>query len=490
MLEYPGIMVPVFRQVHTHITSSTRKTFVEQVLPKEIRGRKDLVRIKNSGSDDFVELLWNGSTVHFVGLDNPGKWFSTEVGAAAFDEAHEIAEEDVQTIYSRLRQRCQKCVQRGLAECVHMPHRMILTFNPSYPDHWLRHWFILGAERTEPGYRKAELKATDSEGSMGDADYFIATAHDNPFLPPNYIQRNLASFSKRKKQRFLDGLWLADTGSFFDDDALADAMQEADEFEPLIKAAVLQGNITGEDKDDAPRLEPRKGGLLQVFRPPIREHTLHTGEHVKEHRYVVGIDVSSGGSVDYSAIQVVDVTEMEQVAEWQMKLDPDLVAEAAFGVACVYNGAMLVPETTGGYGFAVSQRCKLMIGQWKGPVNRKPGIYTRPILDRLSQKFTDVVGWDTNIKTRGLMLDLTEEILRDGSLTIHGIRTLSEMAAFATPKRTGDLGEYRAPRAQKGSNDDLVMALAIAAYVASKLPRKTRFDTVQVERPVFSATGW
>ena len=48
MLEYPGIVIPVFRQLHTAITNSTRRTFLEQVLPPELRGRKDLVRIKNS----------------------------------------------------------------------------------------------------------------------------------------------------------------------------------------------------------------------------------------------------------------------------------------------------------------------------------------------------------------------------------------------------------------------------------------------------------
>ena len=55
-----------------------------------MRGREDLVRIVNSGGNDYVELKWLGSQVHFVGLDNPGRWFSTEIGAVGFDEAHEI----------------------------------------------------------------------------------------------------------------------------------------------------------------------------------------------------------------------------------------------------------------------------------------------------------------------------------------------------------------------------------------------------------------
>src|SRR5690349_9388271 len=54
MLRHPGIMIPIFRQVHGDITNSTRRTFVEQVLPAELRSRKDLVRIKASGGDDLI----------------------------------------------------------------------------------------------------------------------------------------------------------------------------------------------------------------------------------------------------------------------------------------------------------------------------------------------------------------------------------------------------------------------------------------------------
>lgn len=490
MLEYPGIMVPIFRQVHTHITSSTRKTFLEQVLPKELRARKDLVRIKNSGSDDLVEFLWNGSQVHFVGLDNPGKWFSTEIGAVAFDEAHEISEDDVLLLNARLRQRCSKCVTAGKADCEHMPYRMILTFNPSYPDHWLRHWFILGAERTEMGFHKNELRGTDSEGSLGTADYFVATAYDNKFNPPDYINRSLASFSKRKKQRYLDGLWLPDSGSFFDEEALARSMLDAAEHQPYLRSAVPLGDLTGLNKDDPPRLEERSGSNTEIFKPPIRAHVTSAGEEIKDHRYVVGVDASSGASADYSAIQVVDVTEAEQVAEWQGKVDPDLLAEAAFRIACVYNGAFLAPEITGGWGFAVTKRLQALIAGWHGPVDRKPSLYTRPIVDRLSQKFTDLIGWDTNTKSRALMLDTLEQQLRDGTLTIHGNRTLSECSAFAIPDRHGSVGEYRSPRAGKGAHDDLVMALAIAAFVASKLPRKTTLTSVRQQEPVFSVTGY
>ena len=172
------------------------------------------------------------------------------------------------------------------------------------------------------------------------------------------------------------------------------------------------------------------------------------------------------------------------------KVDPDQLAEVAFRTACVYNGALLAPEITGGWGFAVVKRCQQMIGGWQGPQKSRPNLYTRPVVDRLSQRFTDLLGWDTNTKSRAQMLDILEQGFRDGSYLINGQRTLQEMAAFAIPDRPGGVGDFRSPRAQKGAHDDLVIAAAIGFAVAYKLPRKVSLPAQPAPDPVFSATGW
>ena len=61
----------------------------------------------------------------------------------------------------------------------------------------------------------------------------------------------------------------------------------------------------------------RSAGRMEVFMPPVRWHVEDDGTEVKSHRYVVAVDASSGVSSDYSAVQVIDVEEFEQVAEWQ-----------------------------------------------------------------------------------------------------------------------------------------------------------------------------
>lgn len=489
-LEFPGIVQPIFRQKHTAITLSTRRTFMEQVLPSELRGRKDLVRTKESQGDDFVEF-WNGSMIHFAGLDDPLKWFSSELGAVAFDEAHEMNEEDVVTIMSRLRQRCKKCGQAGLSWCPHMPRNVLIAFNPMPPSHWLYEWFILGSTRTEFGYRKDELMPTDAASSIGTAEFFVSRPADNPHLPPGYIEETLAGMPEWMRRRYLDGLWEYTGGqSIFDQEALSNAKQAADEFKPLLLAAEPHGDLTGKDQDEKPRVKEQKNGRLQVYKAPARWHVTDDGVEHQAHRYVVSVDASSGASADFSAVQVIDIEELEQVAEWQGKVDPDKLAEVAFLLACVYNGAMLAPETTGGWGFAVVQRCKAMIGKWEGSPKSKPTLFTRPIMDRLSQSFTDVVGWDTNTKTRAQMLDTLEQTLRDGSLTVHGDRTLIEMGAFAFPERPGNQGDYRSPRAMKGAHDDLVIALAIGVFVALRHSRQVRRQTTETYEPMFEAAGY
>ena len=144
--------------------------------------------------------------MHFVGLDNPGKWFSTELGAACFDEAHEIDEKSVLTINSRLRQRCRECIAGAVPDddCSHMPHRILITFNPSYPGHWLQQWFILGAQRTEFGFRKEELIATEADFPIGDAEFFISRATERSHLFQALHRKGTYPGSRRWNG---DGIW-------------------------------------------------------------------------------------------------------------------------------------------------------------------------------------------------------------------------------------------------------------------------------------------
>jgi hypothetical protein len=105
---------------------------------------------------------------------------------------------------------------------------------------------------------------------------------------------------------------------------------------------------------------------------------------------------------------------------------------------------------------------------------------------------TDLIGFDTQTGTRALALGALEELVREDEIRIHGKRTLAEMSAFAWRERAGGVMDYRRPEARSGEHDDLVMALAIGVYIASRQPAQSRKMPRRLDgdKPVFSAAGY
>lgn len=453
MLTYPGIVAVLARQQHTSIIETTKKTMLGQVVPSEL-----IVRTKASGGEDYVEL-WNGSRCHFIGLDDPLRWYSSELGWIGFDEAQEIHEETVVRLITRLR-------QPG------MPCRASCTFNPSSPGHWLQKWFILGGQQTEFGFHKDELYASEATSPIGDMDFVFAKATDNIHLPSGYVEQTLAGLPERLKRRYLEGLWeFIEGNSFFEPDDLAHYQRLSMETRPL-----FAGRTAGEPKADFEN-RMRSRGISKDqkcrFVPGQGDWVLWAKPDPKK-RYVMAVDTSSGGSYDYSAIQIVCVEDFEQVAEFQGKIAPSDLAVEAYRAGRVFNNAVAVPEITGGWGFSVIQELTRM---------HYPATYTRRIYDRLAKKFTDKLGWDTTANSRAHMLDTLYRVLNEREFKLNGVRSVNELATFV-------YGKNNKPEAQDGCNDDLVVALAIAVTVAVDRPRQVKRPKQQRRDPVFAATGY
>lgn len=454
-LVHDGLVALVARDRHVSIQETTKKTMLGSVVPPHmIAGRK------GSQGEDWVRLK-NGSTIHFIGLDDPVRWFSSEIGMLAFDEAHEIAEDDVLVLISRLR-------QAGVPE--HL-RQVIITFNPDNPGHWLYKWFI---DRAQPVYRdgvyvgtrKDELLPTDGDQPLGDADFFFAKAQDNPYLSERYVRSFLGGMKPLMRRRFLEGEWLFTSGRcFFDLDALA-AYEDRIE-QPFMYAVT--------DDKPRPRFRSQKNGPWLIWKPPKRqEWNPETSRIEPAHRYVISVDVSSGTAADYSAIQVIDREEFAQVAEFQGKPDADQLALEVYRAALVYNEALVAPEVTGGWGHTIKMELR-RLGYGR--------MYTRPDDGRLSRKYTDRVGWDTTSKSRAHMLDTLERVLREGEFGLRSQRTLHELQNFVRD----DNGK---PAAQPGMSDDLVISLAIAVTIADQMPRQQRRQLRPVPQPEYASTGW
>jgi hypothetical protein len=305
---------------------------------------------------------------------------------------------------------------------------------------------------------------------IGDCEFVFALPTDNPYLSQGYLAR-LRGLKPHMKRRYLEGKWEFIGGlGFFDPEALMFYEDVSSGMKPFMQGATA-GDVELDAKyrlakmgrcPDPPRVKPGNGGLM-VWRKP---------DPAK--RYVMAIDVSSGGSYDFSAIQVVCVDDFEQVAEWQGKIDPDLVATEAYRIGRIFNNALAVPEITGGWGASVDQRLKKL---------RYPKLYTQTVLTRLSKKWTDRTGWDTTARSRQYMLDTLEEVLREKEFGLFSPRAVAELGAFVyEKKKDGRLGK---PEARDGANDDLVMSLAIAVTVALSLPRQLRKQKRKAPKPAY-----
>lgn len=163
-----------------------------------------------------------------------------------------------------------------------------------------------------------------------------------------------------------------------------------------------------------------------------------------DHKYVISGDVSRGDGKDYSTFHVIDTNDSEQVCEFRGKLPPDqfgvLLSEAGYR----YNKALICPENNT-YGIATIIKLR-DVGY--------PNIYMN---DRRYQYSAEIpsakFGFATSGPSRSAILTRLEEHLRTGAIKVYSSRLLDELKTFVW---FGD-----SPRAQKGFNDDLVLALAI-----------------------------
>jgi hypothetical protein len=176
--------------------------------------------------------------------------------------------------------------------------------------------------------------------------------------------------------------------------------------------------------------------------------------HNPEHSYLLVADVSRGDGRDYSAFHILDLHTLNQVAEYQGKINLDMYSNLLNTTGREYGDCMLVVENNN-IGFAVLE--KLMELQY-------PNLYhsiksTHEYVDSYmaEARSNAVAGFTTSSKTRPLIIAKLEEFIRNKLLTIRSSRTLNEMKTF--------IWNNGKPEAMRSYNDDLIMSLAIACWV-------------------------
>jgi hypothetical protein len=172
-----------------------------------------------------------------------------------------------------------------------------------------------------------------------------------------------------------------------------------------------------------------------------------------EHKYILSADVARGDSADYSTFHVIDCMTGEVVAEYRGKSPPDRFAELISEWGIKYNKAIVCPENNS-YGYACLLRLKDLA---------YPKIYTQGAKTALIGDYTQSIdlahaGFATTGKTRSIILTKLEELIRNRQLVSYSSRFYQELKTFVWSNNTK-------AEAMKGHNDDLVMSLAIGAWL-------------------------
>lgn len=188
-----------------------------------------------------------------------------------------------------------------------------------------------------------------------------------------------------------------------------------------------------EEKGSRIEFIPDEKGYIEVWEDPI------PGKY-----YAIGADVAEGLSDgDYSCAIVGD-SNFETVAMWHGHIDPDLYGDELYKLAKYYNDAYLGVENNN-HGLTTLK--KLQDREYWN-------IYFQKTYDRVSDQITSKMGWNTNSRTKPLMIDKLAEFIREMYLGIYSDLIISECLTYV-------INDNGTTDAQEGCHDDTVMALAL-----------------------------
>lgn len=178
-------------------------------------------------------------------------------------------------------------------------------------------------------------------------------------------------------------------------------------------------------------------------------------EPIPGHEYVIGADTSMGydegtgrDTRSRSAAQIIDMSTIEQVAEYDASTPPHVQARHLAAMGARYNNALLAPEVTasgGGGGRELIVYLK-ELNYWNLHIWRHA--------DHIRRSQGTMYGWETNARTRPMMIARIREVIVERSCILHSQKLLKQLANF---------GENEAGRTEALSgHDDLLFAFGIA----------------------------
>ena len=165
----------------------------------------------------------------------------------------------------------------------------------------------------------------------------------------------------------------------------------------------------------------------------------------KDNFYCIGADVAEGlVDGDYSVGIVGNADDMKVDAMFHGHIDPDIFGEELVKLAKFYNDAYIGVESNN-HGLTTLKSIQKLDYY---------NIYFAKMYDQITDKLTQKIGWQTNAKTKPLMIDKLAEFIREEYIGIKSKTIVKELLTYVID----DKGQTNA---QEGCHDDTVMALAI-----------------------------
>lgn len=173
-------------------------------------------------------------------------------------------------------------------------------------------------------------------------------------------------------------------------------------------------------------------------------------EPIVGHKYILNGDVARGDGKDFSTIEILDFTTMEQVMEYQGKVPPDLLAYIVKEWSDRYN-AYVVIDITGGMGIGTIRKL-IELGCTRLHYDKAHN----PALMEFARENGETPGFTIN-SVRTPMIAHLEHCVRENMIKIRSQRLTNEMKTFVFKDKRADH--------MTGYHDDLLMALAMGLWV-------------------------
>lgn len=192
------------------------------------------------------------------------------------------------------------------------------------------------------------------------------------------------------------------------------------------------------------------GDFLQSGRPVfdvglLTKHEIIEGVDLSyDSEFVCAVDLASGSSTDWHVAQFFNVKTGKQVYNMRSQDALDVFGMKVVEKCKELNGALLAFENNAGWGNTFMRE----IGGYSN-------LYRQKTFDSKYQKTTEKLGWNTNVKTKQLMISSMNLALTQQDMKLTDQKTIDECITY-------QYDESDRTNAMAGFNDDCVTSAAIA----------------------------